>query len=138
MPRTIRWAACLPVLVFFFPRLARAEVLDKVAPPWEPLVLGCTLAAIAVTAALVLSGKKTLRAAAFVVALLWAAYRIGTDEWFSDDVGPYIRVEFSAGEARVWLGTIVLEALAPLVAVLLMAAVTTSRYRRPDRPRCRA
>ncbi|MDI1480475.1 hypothetical protein [Polyangium sp. y55x31] len=136
MPRTIRWAACLPV--FAFPRLARAEVLDKVAPPREPLVLGCTLIALVVTVALVLSGKKALRAAAFVVALLWAAYRIGTDEWFSDDVGPYIRVELPAEEARVWLGTIVLEGLAPLVAVLLTAAVTTSRYRRPDRPRSRA
>ncbi|MDC3954395.1 hypothetical protein [Polyangium jinanense] len=136
MPRTIRWAACLPVLAL--PRVARAEVLDKVAPPWEPFVLGCTLVALAVTVALALSGKKTLRAAGFVVALLWAVYRIGTDEWFSEDVGPHIRVDLPAGEARVWLGTIVLEGLVPLVAVLVIGAVTTSRYQRPDRPRSRA
>ncbi|MDC0749683.1 hypothetical protein [Polyangium mundeleinium] len=136
MPRWIRWAAGL--LVLAFPCVARAEVLDKVAPPWEPFVLGCTLVVLAVTVALALSAKKTRRASGFVIALLWALYRIGGDEWFSDDVGPYIRVELSAGEARVWLGTIVLEGLAPLVAVLVIVAVTTSRYRRPSRPRRRA
>ncbi|MDI1443072.1 hypothetical protein [Polyangium sp. 6x1] len=136
MPRWIRWVACLPVLAF--PRVARAEVLDKVAPPWEPLVLGCTLVALVVTVALALSAKKAQRVAGFVIAILWAVYRIGGDEWFSDDVGPYIRVELSAGEARVWLGTIVLSGLAPLVAATLIVAVTTSRYQRPDHPRRRA
>ncbi|HVK65367.1 MAG TPA: hypothetical protein VM694_12875 [Polyangium sp.] len=136
MPRRIRWAAGLSVLAF--PCVARAEVLDKVPPPWEPFVLGCTFVALAVTVALALSAKKARCAAGFVLACLWAVYRIGGDEWFSDDVGPYIRVELSAGEARVWLGTIVLEGLAPLVAVLVIAAVTTSRYQRPSRPRRRA
>ncbi|MDI1433277.1 hypothetical protein [Polyangium sorediatum] len=136
MPRRIRWAAGLPVLAF--PCVARAEVLDKVPPPWTPLVLGCTLVALAVTVALALSAKKMQCVAGFVLACSWAVYRIGGDEWFSDDVGPYLRAELSAGEARVWLGTIVLEGLAPLVAVLVIAAVTTSRYRRPDRPRSRA
>ncbi|WP_437751871.1 hypothetical protein [Sorangium sp. So ce1389] len=125
MPRRIRWAACLPVLACA--RVARAEVLDKVLPPWDPLVLGCALAALVVTVALSLSAKKSLRAASFALALLWAVYRIGTDEWFSDGVGPHLRVELPAAEARVWLGAIVLEGLAPLVAVVGIEVVRRNR-----------
>lgn len=127
MPRRIRWAACLPVLAF--PRLARAEVLDKVLPPWEPFVLGCALVAFAVTVVLALSSRRTLRAAGFTFAVLWAVYRIGTDEWFSEDVGPHIRVELPAGEARVWLGTILLEGLVPLVAAVGIDVVRRNRRR---------
>ncbi|WP_437498499.1 hypothetical protein [Sorangium sp. So ce1099] len=104
-------------------------MLDKIVPPWDPLVLGCALAALVVTVALSLSAKKSLRAASFALALLWAVYRIGTDEWFSNDVGPHLRMELPAAEARIWLGTIVLEGLAPLVAVVGIAVVRRSRRR---------
>ena len=127
MPRRIRLAAWLSVLACA--RVARAEVLDKVLPPWEPFVLGYALAALVVTVALSLSAKKTLNAAGLAFALLWAVYRIGTDEWFSDDVGPHIRVALPAEEARAWLGTIVLEGLAPLVAFVGIEVVRRNRRR---------
>ncbi|WP_437664877.1 hypothetical protein [Sorangium sp. So ce1182] len=44
-------------------------------------------------------------------------------------MGPHLRVALPAEEARAWLGTIVLEGLAPLVAFVGIEVVRRNRRR---------
>jgi hypothetical protein len=125
VPRRTLPRAMLPALLACA-RTARAEVLDKVAAPWETSLLGTTLVVVAVVCALAASKWKSLRAGGVALALVWAAIRLGGDEWFSDDVGPPLRVELGEG-ASLWFGAMLAEAFAPFVLVLVVVVLRRRR-----------
>jgi len=108
-------------------RAGQAEVLDKVPPPWDPTLLVASLVALVLVSALAATRLKSLQVLALGLALVWAFFRIEMEEWFSEDVGPPLQAELSAGEGKVWLGAILAEAFLPGVAV---AAVALLRSRK--------
>jgi len=109
---------------------ARAEVLDKVLPPWDPTSLLPALVVLVFVCLLAASSRPNLRTGALVLAVLWAAFRLGTDEWFSADVGPILQVELPLGEARKWFYVILLEALTPIALAIGIVLVRLSNRNR--------
>jgi hypothetical protein len=109
------------------PSLAQAEVMDKVATPWEParLVPLAIVTAICSVAARGSGWARTL--AALVLAVAWATAAFSFDDLYDPYVGPAIRNELSAFAFQAYRVLAPVEALIPLAVV---AALVAKRMRR--------
>jgi hypothetical protein len=121
MSRPQRELALLALGVMMFPAFARAEVMDKVTPPWEPVLLLATGIMTAICALLARRPRWTSALLAVVLACAWAVLRLA-DDFHDPYVGPAIRAELSASayETYRWLMPIqvVLPAVLPLCFIL--------------------
>lgn len=125
-----RRTACGAALVaLLIPATAAAEVLDKVTQrPWDTGPIAMTAILTALCAAMAWSPWPRLRALAVGLAVAWAALRIGTDEWFSADLGPALRAELPAGPVSAWWPrTVALQAAVPLLVSIALSIVRARR-----------
>ena len=122
-----RHVKALLVLVACGPVVARAEVMDKVTPPWAPPLLLLTAGVTGVCMLLAWRPGWLRTALALLLSGVWLALR-SADDIYTSDVGPAIRAEFSAAEASTWLWMATAQVVLPLLvtAGLLLAR----RYRR--------
>jgi len=97
-----------------------AEVLDKLELPWQPaFFIGPVIFALA-CAALAWSERAYVVFLGLVLAVLFAAFSLWADPWFTPDIGSALRVELSAAEERAWLVAVLVQASLPLVTALLV------------------
>lgn len=124
------------LIALLLPASAAAEVLDKITQrPWDGGPIALTAFVTALCAAMAWSPWTRLRAAAVGLAILWACFRIGVDEWFSVDLGPALRAELPPGPTFAWWPRVViLQAVIPL----LVASVLWFARARRDALRARS
>jgi hypothetical protein len=99
---------------------ASAEVLDKLALPWEPHQYIRMLIVLVCTGVLAASVRRHVRIAGLVVAIAWATLSLWADPWFTQDIGNALRAELTNEQSTKWLQTILVQALAPLAVTLIV------------------